>query len=212
MAFCNSCGATLNDGAQFCNKCGAAAGTAAAPPSAASYTAPPPSKSSSSTLKVILIIVGVIVLLGILGIITLGVVAHRMLKGSRITQNGDNVKVETPFGTMETNKNPEQAAKDLGVDIYPGSQIEPSGSASTTFGGLHTAVVKFTSADSVAKVCSFYSQNGALQPSTVTSTNNHCTVVSNHNNANMVTINIDSAGGGSKFQITSVSKKSATPN
>ena len=214
MAFCNSCGATLTDGARFCNKCGAATGTPAVAPTAipGAYTAPPPSKSSSSAVKVILIVVGVIFLLGFLGIVSLGLFARHVLKSSHVTQHGDNVKVETPFGTVESSKDPEQAAKDLGIDVYPGAQPEREGSATTTFGGIHTAVVKFASTDPVNKVCTFYSTNASLQPATVTATDNHCTIVSNHNNNNLVTINIDSEGDGSKFQISSVTKKSTTPN
>lgn len=213
MAFCNSCGATITDGARFCNKCGAATGTAAAASAnPTAYTAPPPSKSSSSAVKVILIIVGVIFLLGFLGIVSLGLFARHVLKGSHVTQHGDNVKVETPFGTVESSQDPEQAAKDLGIEIYPGAQAQRQGSASTTFGGIHTAVVKFTSTDPVNKVCTFYSTNASLQPATVSATDNHCTIVSNHNNSNMITINIDSDGDGSKFQISSVTKKSTTPN
>jgi hypothetical protein len=214
MAFCNSCGATLGSDAKFCNKCGATTdGSAAAvrPPAAASAPAQP--KTGDSGLRTVLIIIGVIVALGVLAFASLGFFVWRVAKHAHVTQNGDNVKVETPFGTVESSKDPDQAVKDLGVDIYPGAQAERTGSTSATFAGFHTAVVQFTSADPVAKVCNFYSSNGALQPATVTASDDHCTVVcKRNNNGNVITINIDSDGTGSKFQITTVTKKAATSN
>src|SRR5437660_10704250 len=122
MAFCNSCGATLNPGTQFCNKCGAAVATAPGATSAARppIPAPPAPTGGSSALKIILIVVAVIVVIGILGMVTVGVIGYRIAKSSHVTQDGDHVKVQTPFGSVETSKDPDQAAKELGVDIYPG--------------------------------------------------------------------------------------------
>ena len=208
MAFCNSCGATLSPGTAFCTKCGAAnAGgpAAAATPTARPLPAPPPSSGSSSTLKIILIVIGVVVLIGILGMVTCGVVLHRAFKNAKVSQNGDNVKVETPFGSVESSKDPEKVAKDLGMDIYPGAEIQRNGAATATFGGIHTVTANFESSDSVDKVCTFYKSR--FPAANVTSSDqNRCTIVSN-NPPNSVSINIESNGDGSKFQITSVSKK-----
>jgi uncharacterized membrane protein YvbJ len=93
MAFCNKCGATVTDGTKFCNKCGAAipSGPSAPGVPATAYTAPPPSKGGSSALKIILIIIAVIVGIGVLGMVTCGIVIHHAVKNAHITQNGDNV-------------------------------------------------------------------------------------------------------------------------
>jgi len=217
MAFCNSCGATLSDGAQFCNKCGAATGAKA--PAAAPGPAVPPSSTGApaaaqpsttttgggSALKIVLIIVAVVVVLGILAIASLGFFAYRIAKTAKVSQNGDKVKVETPFGTVETNKDYQQAAKDLGVDIYPGAKVQTSGAASTTFGGIHTVAATFETDDSVDKVCTFYKAKFPNAMAT-SSTQDHCGIVSN-SPPNMVTINVDAHGGGSRFQITTVMKK-----
>src|SRR5271165_2147680 len=200
MAFCNSCGATLNDGTKFCNKCGAAvpAGpavpgvTATAPPAP---LAPPPSKGGSSALKIILIIVAVIIGLGILGIATVGFIGYRIAKSAHVTQHGDQVKVETPFGSVETSKDPEQVAKDLGVDVYPGAQVQKNGTATVTFGNMHTVAASFESSDSVDQICSFYKSK--LPAANVTSSDQK----------NMITINVQASGGTTKLQITNVSKK-----
>ena len=209
MAFCNSCGATLNPGTKFCNKCGAAVAVGASSPGVTS-TAPPPAPAPTgggSALKVILIVVAVIVGIGILGIATVGIIGYRIAKSSHVSQNGDHVKVETPFGSVETSKDPDQAAKDLGVDLYPGAQVQRNGASSAAFGGIRTVTAMFETSDAPDKVCSFYKSRfpGAM---VTTSDQNHCTIVSN-NQKNMITINIQASGDTTKLQITNVSKKSS---
>jgi len=208
MAFCNSCGATLNPGTKFCNKCGAtvaagatAGATSTAPPSVAAPT------GGSSALKVILIVVAVIVLVGILGIATVGIIGYRIAKNSRVSQNGDHVKVETPFGSVESSKDPDQAAKDLGVDLYPGAEVQRNGASSVSMGSVHTVTAVFETSDTPDKVCSFY-KSRFPRAMVTTSEQNHCTIVSN-DQKNMITINVEASGDNTKLQITNVSKKSS---
>ena len=209
MAFCNSCGATLNPGTKFCNKCGAAVAAGASAPGVTS-TAPPPAPAptgGSSALKVILIVVAVIVGFGILGVATVGIIGYHIAKSSHVSQNGDHVKVETPFGSVETSKDPDQAAKDLGVDLYPGAQVQRNGASSAAFGGIRTVTAMFETSDAPDKVCSFYKSRfpGAM---VTTSDQNRCTIVSN-NQKNMITINIQASGDNTRLQITNVTKKSS---
>ena len=206
MAFCNSCGATLNPGTKFCNKCGAAASAVPTAPSPTSMAPPQAPTGGSSALKVILIVVAVIVGIGILVIATIGIIGYRIASRSHVSQNGDHVKVETPFGSVETSKDPDQAAKDLGVDIYPGAEVQRNGASSASFGGIHTSTAVFQSNDPPDKICSFYKSRfpGAMVTS---SEQNHCNIVSN-NQRNMITINIAANGDTTKLQITNVSKKS----
>lgn len=213
MAFCNSCGATLSPGMKFCNKCGApqadavaAAGSTPAPPVTVMAPAPPPSTGGGSALKIILIVVAVIVGIGILGMVTCGVVVRRALRNSHVSQQGDSVKADTPFGTFATSKDPEQIAKDLGVDLYPGAEMQKDASASVTMGSIHTVTAVLESSDSVEKVCTFYKEK--FPNATVTSSDqNRCNLVSN-DQKNMVTININGDGDSTKLQITNVSKRS----
>ncbi len=206
MAFCNSCGATLADGTKFCNKCGAAiTGAPAMSAPAGGPPAPVLSKGGGGALKIILIIVAVIVVLGILGIGAVSFIGYRIAKSAHVHQDGDNVKVETPFGSVESSKDPSKAAADLGIDIYPGAEVQKNGASSATFGSIHTVTAMFTSSDGMDKVCSFYKEKF---PNAMASTadENHCTLVSN-DNKNMVTINVETTGDGSKFQVTNVTKK-----
>jgi hypothetical protein len=212
MAFCNSCGAPLSPDARFCSRCGATT-TAAAPgasPSAAVPRTTPAARGGNSAVKTVLIIVGVIVVLGGLGIASLTFVALHFARNSHVSQDGDHVKVETPFGSVETSKDPDKAVQDLGVDVYPGAEVQKNGATSATFGNMRTVTAAFQSSDSVEKVCSFY--HAKFPGSKVaTSSQRHCTIVSNDPN-NMITVNAESSGDGSKFQITSVIKKDTSSN
>lgn len=211
MAFCNSCGAALTPGTKFCNKCGVAvAVVASAPavtPAPAAVAAP---TGGSNALKIILIVVAVIVGLGILGTATVAFIGYRIAKSTHVRQEGDHVKVDTPFGTVESSKDPEQAAKELGIDVYPGAEVQKNGASSATFGSVHTVSANFESNDSLDKVCTFYKSKFPSSMVT-TSDQNRCTIVSN-DQKNMITINIEANGDATKFQITSVSKKSTSSN
>jgi zinc-ribbon domain len=211
MAFCNSCGATLDAGTKFCNKCGAAV---AAPPLAASATPaapmPPaqPAAGGSSALKIILIVIAIIVGLGIISVGAFSFFVYRVAKSARdkvhVTQEGDQVKIDSPLGSFSAN-NAEQATKDLGVDIYPGSQAEKNGNASVAFGNIHTVTASYESSDSLDKVCAFY-KSKFPNAMTTSSDQNRCTIISNDPNG-MITINIETNGDATKFQISNVNKK-----
>jgi len=222
MAFCNSCGASITPGTRFCNKCGAAvidspSATTGVPPSAAggAATSQPPLAAArpaqgGGALKVILLVVGAVVLLGILGITSLVFFATRVARHSRIHQDGNNVKVETPFGSVETTKDPDEAARNLGVDLYPGADLLKDGAASVTFGGVHTVSLSSESSDSVDKVAGFYKSK--FPNAMVTSSDaGRCTIISNDHKS-MITINIEAEGGKTKIQITNVTRKADAGN
>ena len=210
MAFCNSCGATLAEGTRFCSKCGRAIAGPSGPPAAAAPPTTPTSTpaGSGNALKTVLIVIGAVILIGIVGMVSLTLVGLHIVRRTHVRQNGDSVKVETPFGTMESSKDPDQAAKDLGVDIYPGATVRKDGSSVATFGGMRTVTAAFESGDSVDKVCSFYR---AKFPGANVSTQdqNHCAIVSSAM-PNMVTINVEPSGDGCKFQIVAVTKRSGS--
>jgi zinc-ribbon domain len=215
MAFCNSCGAAVNPGTKFCNKCGAPQGAAAnaapAPPVApapAAVAAPAPAAAAggSSALKIILIVIAVIVGIGIIGVGTVSFFIYRVAKSSHVTQEGDHVKAETPFGSFETSKDPAQAAKDLGIDIYPGAEVQKNGTATASIGSIHTVTAIFESSDAPDKICSFY--KAKFPAATVaTSDERRCTIVAN-DQKDMLTINVEGNGDSTKLQFTRVSKKS----
>jgi zinc-ribbon domain len=210
MAFCNSCGATLTPGTKFCSKCGATVPVVAAPaaiPATPIATAPAPT-GGGGALKVILIVVAVIVVIGILSVASIGFFAWRIAHRTHITQEGNHVKVETPFGSAETSGDPAQAAGNMGVDIYPGAEVQKNGASSASFGGIHTVTAVFESSDSVDKVCAFYKSKF---PNAMVSTSdqNRCSIISN-DSKNMITINLEPDASNTKIQITNVSKNAGT--
>jgi hypothetical protein len=75
---------------------------------------------------------------------------------------------------------------------------------------MHTVAANFESSDSVDKICNFYKSRFPAANVT-TSDQNRCTLVSN-DQKNMITINVQGGGDTTKFQITNVSKKSASSN
>jgi hypothetical protein len=197
---------------KFCNKCGApiAPGTApAATPTASAPTSTTPTPVSAqptgggSGLKIVLIVVAVIIAIGIIGIAGVGFVGYRIAKHAHVQQKGDSVKVETPLGTFSAN-DPDQAVKDLGVDVYPGAQVQKEGTASASFGSIHTVSANFETSDPLDKVCDFYRTK--FPGATVnTSDQDHCNIVAKDKN-NAITINIESSGGTTKIQIATVNK------
>ncbi len=206
MAFCNSCGANLAPGTKFCNKCGAAVPAAAVSSTPVASPGPAVPTPGSSALKIVLIVVGVIVVFGILGLATIGFIGYRIAKRAHVTQNGGHVKVETPFGSVDTTKDPKQVTRDLGVDIYPGAQIQSNGAQSATFGNIHTASASFQSSDPLNKVCDFYKLKFPNAMST-SSDQNRCTIISNDQKST-ITVNMESADGATRIQISNVTKSS----
>ena len=213
MAFCNSCGTSLAPGAKFCNKCGTTVASGSIPavtPSTAAVSPPvastAPTPQGGGALKIILIVVAVFVVLGVLGAGAAGFFAWRIAKSSHVRQEGDTVKVETPFGTMESSKDPDEVVHNLGVEVYPGAEVLKEGAAVATFGGVHTVTANFESTDSLDKVANFYKSKF---PNAVVTTSDegHCTIVSN-DPKNLVTINIEAEGDQTKIQISNVTRKS----
>lgn len=206
MAFCNSCGAALTPESKFCNKCGAAVGATPASTAVAPRT-PGPATGSSNALKIVLLVVAVIISIGIFAVVAVSVIGYHFARNSRVTQNGDQVRVETPFGTFSAN-DAEQAAHGLGVDIYPGARALKSGSAAASFGGVQTVTANFETDDSVEKVCSFYKSK--FPGANVSSSDPDRCTIALANYKNTITVNVESVDGMTKFQIASVTKNASS--
>jgi len=155
----------------------------------------------------VLIVVAVIVGLGIFAVAGFSYFVYHVAKSSHVRQEGNNVKVDTPFGSIESSQDPEKISKDLGIDIYPGAEMQKNGAVDSTFGKMHTVTAMFETSDSADQVCGFYKSrvpNAAL----VNTQSANCNFVSN-DQKNMITINVQSVGGTTKVQITTITKKSS---
>jgi hypothetical protein len=151
-------------------------------------------------------VVAVIVVLGIVGIGTLAFVVRRIAHRSHIENRDGNVRVETPFGTVQSTNNPDEASRNLGVDLYPGARVLKGNTA--TIGGMHTVEAEFESDDSAEKVMAFYSSR--FPNANVTNKDqNRYTIVST-DKKNLITINIEPDGGKTRIKIVSMSGKNVT--
>ena len=177
------------------------AGAATAAPAA------PAAPQSSSALKIILIVVGVLVVLFIAGAATTAFIGWRIARSSHVRENNGNVKVETPFGTVESTTNADEAARNLGVDVYPGATAKKSGAASMTIGGLHTVAAEFETSDSPDKVADFY-KSKFPNANLVSAEGDHYSIVST-DKKNMITISIEPQDGKTRIHIANVSGKPA---
>jgi hypothetical protein len=207
MAFCNSCGATLDAGARFCNKCGQTQPVvvSATPVFTPAVAAPGTPQKSSGALKIILIVVAIVVGLGILGIAAVSFVGYRIAKHTRVHDENGNVRVETPFGTVNTNADPDEAARNLGIDIYPGAEVVKGTTSDMTMGNMHTAAADFESSDPVSAVAEFY-KSKVPNANVVSSTGDHYAIIST-DKKNMLTINIEPKNGRTRIHIAKISGK-----
>jgi hypothetical protein len=206
MAFCNSCGGTLAAGARFCPKCGGAVALAAAATPVAAPPGPATAPQSNNALKVILIVVAAVVVLGIIGIGTLAFVVRRIAHRSHIENRDGNVRVETPFGSVQSTNDPDEASRNLGIDLYPGARVLKGNSA--TIGGMHTVEAEFEVDDSAEKVSAFYSSRFP-NANVTTKDQNRYTIVST-DTRNLITINIEPENGKTRIKIANVSGKNLT--
>lgn len=207
MAYCNSCGANLEAGARFCPGCGASqvgATTAPAKPIPASAS----SAQSSNTLKVVLIVIAAVILLGVIAIGTMTFIGLRIARHTHVTQNGNSVSVQGPFGTVIANSG--DVSRNLGVDIYPGARMLKSNAANVQVAGVNTVAAQFETDDPASKVADFYK---AKFPDANVNVSNqdHYTIIST-NQKNLITINIEPQGGKTLISVASVGGKDVTGN
>jgi hypothetical protein len=199
VAFCNSCGATLEAGSKFCKQCGAAIPLTAA-------TAPPPAKGGGSAVKIILILLGAVVVLGVLGVGALSLVA----KHSRMENRNGEVRLETPFGTVESSNDPGEVGHNLGVDIYPGATVRKGSAANVSFAGMHTSAAVLESDDPPANVYDFYKSKFPEAQVSSSQHDNYSIVAGDQ--GNMTTIHIQTQDGKTLIQISKVIKGGSTGN
>lgn len=214
MAFCNSCGTQLDPSAKFCAKCGAAAplsgfhqaaGSAPVAPAPSTPTPAQAAPQGGNALKVVLIVVAILVGLGILGAATAGFIAWRVARNVRMHTDEKNVKVETPFGTVQSTDNADEAARNLGVDLYPGAKALKGQAASVTMGNMHSVSAEFETDDAAGKVADFY--NKQFPNATVSSQGEDQYAIVSVSDKGMITINVDTEDGKTRIKIANVTGK-----
>jgi hypothetical protein len=202
MAFCNSCGNNLESGARFCSKCGT---TQPATSSTSIPVGTPPQAKNNNTVKVVLIVVAAVVVMGVFGLIAVTAIGIHIARRSHIENRDGNVRIESPFGNVETSNDPEQVASSLGVELYPGAHLLSGNSANVTVAGMHTVAGEFETDDPPDKVAQFY-QSKFPNPNVSTSDAGNTTIVSTDKHS-VITITIQPDGSKTRIHIASVSGK-----
>jgi hypothetical protein len=212
MAFCNSCGSNLEPGAKFCPKCGTANPAAVSPAVPAATAAPAgnvgPTPQGSNLLKIVLIIVAVVFGLGIIGVATTAYFVHRAISRTHIESRDGNVKVETPFGTVESSDDPDEAAHNLGIDVYPGATVIKGSTGNVAFGPTHTAAAEFETSDSPSAVADFYKSKLA-GANVISSDNDHYSIIAG-DKKNLTTIAIEPKDGKTRVHISRVTSSGSS--
>jgi len=127
-------------------------------------TAPLPPRTGSNVVPIVLLSLALIVLVCVLALwASLRFIAH----GVRVSVSEQGaakkaVSIQTPFGGIQVNKNGEVSEAALGLPVYPGAaRVRDQDSASVSLGlpgdtGVHIAVAKYRTPDSIEKVKAFY--------------------------------------------------------
>jgi hypothetical protein len=228
MAFCNACGTNIEGGAKFCPKCGASQPGAATEiagashPPAASSAPPSIAKGASpiktapgtfvnppqSSLQPVLIVVAAVVVVGALTIAGLTWFGLHVARRTHVENRDGNVRVESPFGTVESTTDPSSISRDLGVDLYPNAHLLKGNAANVSIAGMHTVAAEFETDDPLEKVADFY--RSKFPNANVTSSGkDQCSIVSTEKE-NLVTINIEAQGGKTLIHVANVSGKGVT--
>ena len=213
MAFCTSCGATLEGNAQFCIKCGAKQAAVAVGGGAAAAPSRAPQAGSNTVLKIVLIVVGAIVVLGCLATVGGFLLLRKVAKDSKvaIADSKGEARVVTPFGTVETSKDAGAIAEKLNVEVYPGAKALEGGSEVETM-GIHAVTAHFETSDPPDEVAKFYREQYPKAIYTAAE-GEHTLVVGDHRSkGGMITIHVKAEDGKTHLTIVNTSGKGMGPN
>jgi hypothetical protein len=204
MAFCNVCGANLEGSANFCPKCGAAQqpGSTIGGTVAATGSATPAGRGQARNR--VFVVLAAVLSVGLLILITLVAFVAHIAHRTRVENRNGQVRIESPFGSVESTNDPAAAARALGVDVYPDARLLKGNAANVDVAGMHTVAAQFETDDSADKVADFYKSK--LPNATVNSSGGNYSIVSNETN-NLVTIKIEPQGGKTLIKVANISGK-----
>lgn len=202
MAFCTTCGTQIDERAAFCMKCGKPTGLNPVPTSIQPMS-PPPSRSAS---KAVLLVVGGLFILAILAIVGSLIIGMRIAKHTKVEESESHTTVTTPFGTVQTSKDPEEIARNLGVEVYPGSTPDSDG-ASVNFAGFNIASAKFRSDDKPDRILAHYRK---LYPQANYKSSNGGEELVVRNTRGLISIKVQPSAEGSRFEIANIGGASET--
>ncbi|MBZ5627251.1 MAG: zinc ribbon domain-containing protein [Acidobacteriia bacterium] len=199
MAFCTACGATLDNAARLCPKCGAGVAASAVSPAPAQAAPMVRQNASRNALSIVLIVLAVVVALGAMATVGTVFALKRMARRVRVEAGPNSAVVTTPFGTITADE-PTAVAQQLGVEVYPGAH-GIKGSAAVGFGGMQVAAAKFESDATPEKIIEFYRRKYPKAAFRVVGSDNSMVFSTDQG---MVTIKVHARGDGSLLEIARV--------
>jgi hypothetical protein len=204
---CTQCGAALTPGNATCAACGAQV-NAAAPYVAVAQPAAAPVSSGTSAVKIILIVVAIFVGLGMLAVAGFGLMAWRFSRALHVSNNGDQVTLNTAAGSFSASSSQTYTAEELGTDIYPGATGGKGGlKMNLPTGSMVTGV--YITGDSKAQVVEFYKSKLGSAASVIDSDNSAIiSVDKGQQESVMVTVTANSSQDGGKTRIAIMHSKS----
>jgi hypothetical protein len=171
-----------------------------------------PTSSGTGAVKIILIIVAVFVGLAVIGAGIFGFTVWRVARSLHVTNQGGQMTMNTPGGTITANSTEKFSASDLGTDIYPGAQPGKGSMRITLPSGSSLTAVFFTP-DSKDQVVSFYKGKFGSEASAFDSANSAMiTVQKGKQESVMVTVTANSSKYDGKTQITIMHTTSNKPS
>jgi len=112
-------------------------------------------KSGNTAIKIILVVIAIFVGLGILAAGVFGFAVWRISRAIHLNGSNGRVTVQTPGGSISTNRSMTFTASELGAEIYPGAESTPGGMRMDLPTGSIVSGAFLTS-DSKDAVVSFY--------------------------------------------------------
>jgi hypothetical protein len=183
MAFCNVCGEDLASGVCSCNRC---------------VTVADPRKAGNIGFPLVFGLV-------VLGLIVVSFIRPRFAHPPSFQMDGNHLRMELPTVTLETN-NPQQAARDIGAEVYPGAKLMKDGAVSNATRNFQMACVSFESSDSLDKVASFFEARYPNARVTISQDQNHSMIVSK-NKRNTILISLEGQRDRTIIQVTNESDR-----
>ncbi len=204
MPFCTSCGNPIEKTTLVCNKCGAniVASSPSIPVTEAKPAPAAPPAKKGGALKIILTILVVLIVIAIIAVAGVVGTVYYMAKHTSMEEHGNTATLKTPLGDIQAGSDAKQVAADMGVELYPGAQVE-AGSGNVSLGSLKAGTVILDTSDSADKVMAFYKEQFPKAAVTVQQDNKQ--VMTANTTKGVVVITTEALDGRTKITLANVS-------
>lgn len=134
--------------------------SSSAPSATPGTTAAAPAPQGSSALKIILIVLGVLAMICIIVVGGMVYVGKKVVDRTRAEMAEDraNGTVTTPFGKIQTSKDPIRIAEMMGAEVFPGAKPMPDSSSMVVINGTQMMNANFSTASTEDEVLAFYKE------------------------------------------------------